>query len=76
MGYQKAIEHNETYHALLGRLTMLTVEDRDHIGEISRKIRQIIMEVEIPTDVVKAVTHYLSQATGCRGCDSSLSRSY
>lgn len=60
-GYQKAIEQNETYHALLDRLTMLKVEDRDQIGEISRKIRQLIMEVEIPSDVVKAVTHYLSQ---------------
>lgn len=61
VGYQKAIKQNETYHALLNRLTMLNVEDRDQIGEISRKIRQIILEVEIPTDVVKAVTQYLSQ---------------
>ncbi|QGQ45919.1 phosphoenolpyruvate synthase [Metabacillus sediminilitoris] len=61
VGYQKAIEQNETYHALLDRLTMLKVEDRDQIGEISRKIRQLIMEVEIPSEVVKAVTHYLSQ---------------
>ncbi|KRF43778.1 phosphoenolpyruvate synthase [Paenibacillus sp. Soil787] len=61
VGYQKAIEQNETYHALLDRLTMLKVEDRDQIGEISRKIRQIVTEVEIPSDVVKAVAHYLSQ---------------
>ncbi|WP_163102795.1 phosphoenolpyruvate synthase [Peribacillus alkalitolerans] len=61
VGYQKVIEQNETYHALLDRLTMLKIEDRDQIAEISRKIRQIIMEVEIPSDVVKAVTHYLSQ---------------
>ena len=61
VGYQKAIEQNETFHALLDQLTMLKVEDRDQIGEISRKIRQIIMEVEIPSDVVKAVAHYLSQ---------------
>ncbi|MFF2450288.1 phosphoenolpyruvate synthase [Neobacillus sp. NPDC058068] len=61
VGYQKAIEQNEAYHALLDRLTMLNVEDRDQIGEISRKIRQIIMEVEIPSDVECAVTHYLSQ---------------
>ncbi|MEY9094938.1 phosphoenolpyruvate synthase [Paenibacillus sp. RC84] len=60
-GYQKAIEPNETYHALLNRLTGLKVEDRIQIGEISKKIRQIIMEVEIPSDVVKAVTHYLSR---------------
>lgn len=58
--YQQAIEQNETYHALLERLTILKVEDRDQIGEISRKIRQLIKEVEIPSDVVKAVTHYLT----------------
>ncbi|AOZ90910.1 phosphoenolpyruvate synthase [Paenibacillus crassostreae] len=61
VGYQQAIEQNQTYHALLDQLTMLKAEDRDQIGEISRKIRQIIMEAEIPSDVVTAVTHYLSQ---------------
>ncbi|RDU37936.1 phosphoenolpyruvate synthase [Neobacillus piezotolerans] len=60
-GFQKAIEQNETYHALLDRLSMLKVEDRDQIGEISRKIRQNIIETGIPSDVVEAVTHYLSQ---------------
>ena len=40
---------------------MLKVDDRDQIGEISRKIRQIIMEVEIPSDVANAVAHYLSE---------------
>ncbi|MFC7442040.1 phosphoenolpyruvate synthase [Laceyella putida] len=59
--YQKALEQNEAFHALLNQLTLLKVEDRDQIGEISRKIRKIIMEVEIPSDVVKAVAHYLSQ---------------
>ncbi|WML55997.1 phosphoenolpyruvate synthase [Neobacillus sp. PS2-9] len=60
-GYQKAIEHNETFQALLNQLTMLKVEDRDQIGEISRKIRQMIMEAEIPSDVVKSVADYLSK---------------
>lgn len=59
--YQKALEQNETFHALLDQLTMLKVEDRVQVREISRKIRKIIMEVEIPSDVVKAVAHYLSQ---------------
>lgn len=59
--YQKALEQNEAFHALLDQLTLLKVEDRDQVGEISRKIRKIIMEVEIPSDVVKAVAHYLSQ---------------
>ncbi|PCL93354.1 phosphoenolpyruvate synthase [Paenibacillus lautus] len=60
-GYQKAIEQNETYHDLLGQLAMLKAEDRERIGEVGRKIRQIIMDAEIPADVVKAVTHYLSR---------------
>ncbi|RHW39108.1 phosphoenolpyruvate synthase [Neobacillus notoginsengisoli] len=61
VGFQKAIEQNETVQALLDQLTMLKVEDRDQIGEISGKIRQVIMEAAIPSDVAKAVTHYLSQ---------------
>lgn len=61
VGYQKAIEQNETYHALLDRLTLLKTEDRDQISEISRKIRQTIMEAAIPSDVAKAVAHHLSQ---------------
>ncbi|WP_334074538.1 MULTISPECIES: phosphoenolpyruvate synthase [Paenibacillus] len=60
-GYRQAIEHNETYHALLNRLATLKEEDREQIGEISRKIRETLMEVEIPSDVVKTVTHYLSR---------------
>ncbi|WP_020433928.1 PEP/pyruvate-binding domain-containing protein, partial [Paenibacillus riograndensis] len=60
-GYQQAIGNNETYHALLNRLTMLNVEDWDQIREISGKIRQLIMEAEIPPGVVTAVTHYLSR---------------
>ncbi|MCP3739518.1 phosphoenolpyruvate synthase [Rossellomorea sp. BNER] len=61
VGFQKAIEQNETFQALLDQVTKLKVEDRDQIGEISRKIRQLIIKVEIPFDVVKAVSHYLSQ---------------
>ncbi|MDQ0882329.1 phosphoenolpyruvate synthase [Peribacillus sp. V2I11] len=59
--YQKALEQNEAFYALLDQLTLLKVEDRDQICEISRKIRKIIMEAGIPSDVVKAVAHYLSQ---------------
>jgi rifampicin phosphotransferase len=59
-GYQKAFAQNETYLALLDRLTMLSVEDRDQIADISRKIRKIIMETDIPSEVVNTVTHYLS----------------
>ncbi|MDM8151211.1 phosphoenolpyruvate synthase [Priestia megaterium] len=60
-GYQKALEQNETFQALLNQLTMLKADDRDQIGEISEKVRQTILEIDVPSDVVKAVAHSLSQ---------------
>ncbi|MXQ52205.1 phosphoenolpyruvate synthase [Shimazuella alba] len=59
--YQKSLEQNETFRSLLDQLTPLKVEDRDLIREISKKIRQVIMDAKIPSDVVTAVVHYLSQ---------------
>ncbi|CAI6085573.1 phosphoenolpyruvate synthase [Cohnella sp. JJ-181] len=59
--YRQAIEKNEAYLTLVDRLSLLRAEDRDQIGEISRKIRQIVMEAKIPSDVVGAVTRYLSR---------------
>ncbi|MEX0378607.1 MULTISPECIES: phosphoenolpyruvate synthase [Bacillus] len=61
IGYEKAIEQNEAFQALLSQLAMLKIEDRAQIAEISKKIRETIMEVEIPSDVVEAVAHYLSR---------------
>ncbi|MHC0035312.1 phosphoenolpyruvate synthase [Pseudoneobacillus sp. C159] len=61
VGYQKAIEKNEMFQRLLDQLSILKIENLNQIGEISRKIRQTIMEIEIPSDVVKAIADYLSQ---------------
>ncbi|MEH6938565.1 phosphoenolpyruvate synthase [Bacillus sp. JJ664] len=61
VGYQKAIEQNESYHVLLDQLSFLKIEDRDQIGEISSQIRQVILEIEIPSNIVNEVTNYLSQ---------------
>ncbi|WP_242269003.1 phosphoenolpyruvate synthase [Bacillus cereus group sp. BfR-BA-01408] len=61
VGYEKAIEQNEDFRTLLQQLTKLKREDRAQIGEVSKKIREVIMAVQIPTDVVEAVTHYLSR---------------
>ncbi|HDR8180829.1 TPA: phosphoenolpyruvate synthase [Bacillus thuringiensis] len=61
VGYEKAIEQNETFQTLLQQLTKLKSEDRAQVSEISRKIREVIMVVTIPFDVEKAVTHYLSR---------------
>lgn len=59
-GYRKAIEHDETYEALLNQLALLKAENWEQIGEISRKIRQTIMNLNMPSDIVEAVTRYLS----------------
>lgn len=61
LGYTLAIELNPTLQALLEQLALLTVADQERISDISRKIRHTIMEAEIPSDVVKAVAHQLSQ---------------
>ncbi|MEI2394189.1 phosphoenolpyruvate synthase [Paenibacillus phytohabitans] len=59
--YQEAIVHNETYHVLLNRLTTLRADNREQISEISREIRRMITEAEIPSGVVTAVTQVLSR---------------
>ncbi|WP_242302643.1 phosphoenolpyruvate synthase [Bacillus cereus group sp. BfR-BA-01361] len=61
VGYEKAIEQNEELQTLLQQLTKLKLEDRAQIGETSKEIREVIMAVQIPTDVVEAVTQYLSR---------------
>ena len=61
VGYEKAIAQNEAFQPLLQQLTKLKVEDRAQVGEISKEIRETIMAVEIPVDVVESVTHYLSR---------------
>ena len=61
VGYEKAIEQNEDFRTLLQQLTKLKKEERAQIGEMSKKIREVIMAVEIPSDVVEAVAHYLSR---------------
>lgn len=61
LGYQKAIEQKEPFQALLEQLTQLKVDNRDQIAEISKKLRQIFLDVDIPSDVVKSIAHYLSQ---------------
>lgn len=60
-GYQKIIHENEKFQLGLNQLTSLKLGDRDEIAAISKRMRQAIVEAEIPTDVVNAVTYYLSK---------------
>ncbi len=59
--FQKAIGQKEGIQALLEQLSLLTVEDQEQIGEVSRKLRQTIIEIEIPPEIREAITHYLTQ---------------
>ncbi|MGP4063491.1 phosphoenolpyruvate synthase [Oceanobacillus sp. M65] len=59
--FQNALEQNEAFHALVDQLTLLKAEDRDQIGEVSRNIRKVIMEVEVPSEVAEAIAQHLSQ---------------
>ncbi|MFD6510882.1 MULTISPECIES: phosphoenolpyruvate synthase [unclassified Bacillus (in: firmicutes)] len=61
IGYQQAIEQNEELRTLLQQLTKLKIEERAQIGEISKKIREIIMAVDIPVDVAESVAQSLSR---------------
>lgn len=61
VGYQKAIQKNDCFKELLRQLTTLKAEDRDQIGELSKKIRQTIIETEISSDLVRDVTNKLSK---------------
>lgn len=61
VGYQRVIEQNDGYQVLLNRLDFLGVEDRDQVSEISERIRELIMGLEIPRDLVQAVTDYISK---------------
>ncbi|MEI2666223.1 phosphoenolpyruvate synthase [Rossellomorea sp. LJF3] len=61
VGFRRAVEQKENYHTLLARLSKLKPEDRNQIGEISKEIRKVLLNVTIPSDVVEAVRHYHSR---------------
>ncbi|MFD1385963.1 phosphoenolpyruvate synthase [Oceanobacillus oncorhynchi subsp. oncorhynchi] len=60
-GYQKAVKKNGRFKELLHQLARLNATDRDQIGQLCKKIRQTIIEAEIPSDLVQEVTCNLSK---------------
>ncbi|SHF20930.1 phosphoenolpyruvate synthase [Seinonella peptonophila] len=59
--YQRVIEQNKEFQGLLNQLALLKIEDQDKISEISGRIRETIENIEIPSEITKAVVQYLSQ---------------
>ncbi|QIP17390.1 phosphoenolpyruvate synthase [Spirosoma aureum] len=59
--FEKIIGETSSINELLDQLSLLKVEDRDRIGELSTEIRRTIEGVAIPQGIQEEVTHFLSR---------------
>ncbi|HBV96382.1 MAG: phosphoenolpyruvate synthase [Peptococcaceae bacterium BICA1-7] len=62
--YKRTIEDNREFNALLDHLSLLKVNEREKIGEISGKIRGIIEGAKIARDIEEEITSYLLKLGG------------
>src|SRR6266487_2483462 len=59
--YKRIIGQTPEFHALLEQLSLLKVEDRERIREISGKIRSVIEGTATAKDIDEAVTSHLTK---------------
>lgn len=59
--FKRIIEETPSIHELLHQLSLLKVEDRDKIAELSCEIRGVIEEAAIPQNIHSAITRFLSK---------------
>jgi phosphoenolpyruvate synthase/pyruvate phosphate dikinase len=59
--YKRIIGQAPEFHALVEQLSLLKVEDRERIREISAKIRSAIEGTAIPNDIDEAIISHLTQ---------------
>jgi len=59
--YKKIVMHNGVFNELLDRLSILKVDDRDRIGEISKVIRKLIEDTEIEKNIEKEIIGYITK---------------
>lgn len=59
--YKKITGQTPEFNVLLDQLSLLKLEDRERIAEISRKIRNIIEEVSIPKVIVDEIIGFLME---------------
>lgn len=57
--YQKIIENNQEIKALLNQLSVLKAENRVEIAEVGRKIRDVIQNITVPTDIAIEIEDYI-----------------
>jgi phosphoenolpyruvate synthase/pyruvate phosphate dikinase len=61
IAFQRIIEETPSIHELLDQLSLLKVDDRDKIGELSGEIRRVIEGIAIPEDIQEEVICLLSK---------------
>lgn len=59
--FKRIIGETSSINELLDQLSLLKVEDREKIGELSGEIRRIIEEIAIPQDIHKEITRFLAR---------------
>ncbi|MCL6571139.1 MAG: phosphoenolpyruvate synthase [Bacillus sp. (in: Bacteria)] len=59
--FKRILGEPSSINELLDQLSLLKVEDRDKIGELSGEIRKIIEEIAIPEDISEEITRLLSR---------------
>ncbi len=59
--FTRIIGETSSLNALLEQLSLLKVEDRAKIGELSDEIRRVIEGIAIPQDIQEQITHHLSR---------------
>jgi phosphoenolpyruvate synthase/pyruvate phosphate dikinase len=59
--FKRVIGETSSINALLDQVSLLKVEDREKIGELSGEIRRVIEGVAIPQDIHEEVTRFLSR---------------
>src|SRR5690242_13897851 len=59
--FKRIFEETHSINELLDRLSLVKVEDRDKIAELSGEIRRIIEGKAIPEDINEEITPFLSR---------------
>ena len=59
--FKRIIRETSSINELLAQLSLLQVEDRDKIGELSAEIRRVIEGIAIPKEIDEEITRQLEQ---------------
>ncbi len=59
--YKKIFENNQEFKDLLDELSHFSLEDRDEVNEVSKKIRMVIEGIFISEDIEEDITSYITK---------------